>query len=151
MQETVIKGSSYILAHTPNTLKVGGTTQTQARNKDSESEYLKKLDNYLRDFSEAVRYAPNQCYIGNILPDDLKDIERPWYAEDNFLEENRFGKRGEIMPEDEFYGLVQFVDVFDLVKLEEEFVKEIEPKLKDHPVLGNLDMELKGLPAEKIE
>ena len=151
MQETVIKGSSYILAHTPNTLKIGGTTQTQARNKDSESEYLKKIDDYLRDFSEAVRYAPTQCYIGNILPDDLKDIERPWYKEDNFLEDNRYGKRGEIMPEDEFYGLVQFVDVFDLVKLEEEFVKEIEPKLKNHPVLGNLDMELKGLPGEKIE
>lgn len=151
MQEAVIKGSSYILAHTPNTLKIGGTTQTQARHKDSESAYLKELDTYLRDFSAAVRYAPNQCYIGNILPDKLEEIEKPWYEEDNFLAENRYGKRGEIMPEDEFYGLVQYVDVFDLVKLEADFVAEIEPKLAAHPVLGQLDLELKGTEAAKLE
>ena len=142
MDFPVIKGSGYVLVHTPNILKEGGSTQTTTRAKNPDDEYLKKLDDYLRTFEEMVAYAPNQAYIGNILPDELKKIDQPWYEEVNFVEGNRFGDFGEIMPEDEFYALIKHVDVFDLVKLSQEFIAEIEPKLAEHPILKDMEIEL---------
>jgi len=150
MDFPVIKASGYILVHTPNILKEGGSTQTTTRAKNPDDEYLKKLDDYLRTFEEVVSYAPNQAYIGNILPDELKEIDTPWYEEVNFVEGDRFGDFGEIMPEDEFYGLLKHVDVFDLVKLSKEFTAEVEPKLEAHPILKEMEIEL-GEGEEKSE
>ena len=100
------------------------------------------MDDYLRTFAEVVSYAPNQAYIGNILPDELKNIETPWYEKENFIEGGRFGDFGEIMPEDEFYALLKHVDVFDLVKLNKEFIAEIEAKVSEHPILKEMKIEL---------
>ena len=150
MDFPVIKASGYILVHTPNILKEGGSTQTTTRAKNPDDEYLKKLDDYLRTFEEVVAYAPNQAYIGNIMPDDLKEIDQPWYEEKNFVEGGRFGNFGEIMPEDEFYALIKHVDVFDLVKLSSEFIAEIEPKVAEHPILKEMEIEL-GEGEEKSE
>jgi glycine/sarcosine/betaine reductase complex component C subunit beta len=46
------------------------------------------------------------------------------------------GAFGEIMPQDEFYGLMKISDAFDLVKLEEGFVKTVraKTKLEAHPL-----------------
>lgn len=45
------------------------------------------------------------------------EVGFPWY--DKLMDgASKIGKYGEIMPEDEFYGLIQICDVFDLVKLE---------------------------------
>jgi len=148
--EAVIKDSSYILVHAPNSMKIGGTTQIQARKKDKNSEYLKKLDDHIRSFSDCVSYAPNQCYIGNVSPEELREIDRPWYAEENLLAEKRFGRRGEIMPEEEFFALLQHVDVFDLVKLSQDFVEQIEDKISGHPILGEREIELKAVEDGKI-
>ncbi|RAK11766.1 3-oxoacyl-[acyl-carrier-protein (ACP)] synthase III-like protein [Halanaerobium saccharolyticum] len=150
MDFPVIKASGYILVHTPNILKEGGSTQTTTRAKNPDDEYLKKLDDYLRSFEEVVSYAPNQAYIGNILPDELKNIEQPWYEEQNFVEGNRYGDFGEIMPEDEFYVLLKHVDVFDLVKLSSDFISEIEPKVAEHSILKEMEIEL-GEGEEKSE
>jgi hypothetical protein len=150
MDFPVIKASGYVLVHTPNILKEGGSTQTTTRAKNPDDEYLKKLDDYLRTFAEVVAYAPNQAYIGNILPDELKEIDQPWYEEQNFIEGNRFGDFGEIMPEDEFYALIKHVDVFDLVKLSQDFIAEVEPKLAEHPILKEMAIEL-GEGEEKSE
>ena len=149
MSRSVIDGSSYILVHGPNTLKIGGTTQLQAK-KNEDYEYLDSLEDNLRSFQECVQYAPNQAYIGNILPEELEEIDKPWYEEDNLLEEDRFSPRGEMMPEDEFYALLQHVDVFDLVFLSEEFVEDIQGDISEHPVLGD-DIELEGSEIEDIE
>ena len=149
MSRAVIDGSSYILVHGPNTLKIGGSTQLQAK-KNEDYEYLDSLEDNLRSFQECVKYAPNQAYIGNILPEELEEIDRPWYEEDNLLEEDRFSPRGEMMPEDEFYALLQHVDVFDLVFLSEEFVEDIQGDISEHPVLGD-DIELEGSEIEDIE
>jgi len=146
----VIKGSGYVLVHSPNILKEGGSTQTTTRAKNPDDEYLKKLDDYLRSFEEVVSYAPNQAYIGNIMPDELKEIDQPWYEEKNFVEAERFGDFGEIMPEDEFYALIKHVDVFDLVKLSSNFIAEVEPKLAEHPILKEMEIEL-GEGEEKSE
>ncbi|HHX50617.1 MAG TPA: glycine reductase [Clostridia bacterium] len=136
MNYPVIKGASYALIHAPNMLLQQGTTQTTERLKHPDSEYLQKLPGKLRSFEEAVRYPANQTYIGNILPDELAAIPRPWY--ENPTNGGRQGKYGEIMPEEEFLGLIKIVDAFDLVLLEESFQAEVKSKIAAHPVLGDL-------------
>jgi len=138
----VIKGSSYILVHTPNILKQGGSTQTTTRAKNPNDEYLSKMDEHLRSFEEFVGYAPNQAYIGNILPNDLDDIDTPWYESDNLLEAKKEGELGEIMSEDVFIPLVKHVDVFDLVKLTKEFTKKGQKLVDEHLILKDMDIDL---------
>lgn len=133
MNYPVVKGTSYILVHAEDMVIQNGTTQTTERVINPDSEYLKKLPNHLRSFEEAVNYLPNQVYIGNHKPEDLRNHPQPWYQ--NPLENaDRFGKFGEIMPEDEFVGLIKIVDVFDLVKLSKEFTAEVKAKLEAHPI-----------------
>jgi len=142
MANPVITGAGYILVHSPNILKQCGSTQTTTRAQDPENEYLKKLDDHLRSFDECVAYAPNQCYIGNILPDDLDSIAKPMYAKENLMESKRSGEMGEIMPEDEFYALMKHSDVFDLLKLTAEFIEAVTPKVAAHPILSTMNMDL---------
>ena len=44
-----------------------------------ESEYLKELESHLRSYEECVNYWPNQVYIGNAHPDELAEVEFPYY------------------------------------------------------------------------
>ena len=134
MSFSVIKGSSFILVHAPDMVLHNGTTQTTERHLNPNSEYLKILPNSLRGYDKAVNYLPNQVYIGNHHPSELKNYEQPWYDKD-ISDATRVGKFGEIMPEDEFIGLIKIVDVFDLVKLEKEFSDIAKVKLADHPLI----------------
>ena len=119
--KSVIKGAGYILVHTPDMVLHNGTTQTTERIVNPESEYLKELPSHIRSFEQTLSYWPNQVYIGNKTPDDLAAVEQPWH--DKTCDVNaRYGKFGQIMPQEEFLLLMQACDVFDLVKLEQGFV-----------------------------
>jgi betaine reductase len=137
MNYPVVKGAAYALIQATDMLVHHGTTQTSERRKNPESEHLQKLSEHLRSFGQAVAYPPNQVYIGNMTPDELKNYPRPWY-EHQVAGAGRDGKYGEIMPEDEFLGLMKIVDVFDLVVLEEQFQIGVRDKIAVHPVLGAL-------------
>ena len=130
----VLKGMSYTLAITPDMVLHNGTTQTTERVVNPDSEYLKELPGHIRSYEDALAYLPNQVYIGNKTPEDLEAIEFPWY--DKKCEGKRKGKYGEIMPQDEFLGLMQICDVFDLVKLETSFADEVRRKLAAHALIG---------------
>ena len=132
---SVIKGASYILAHTPDMVMENGTTQTTEKVVNPGSEYLKELPNHIRTYEQALAYLPNQTYIGNMHPDELAKYPQPWV--DTTVEgmNQRTGKYGEIMPEDEFYMLMQCVDVFELVMLDKEFVAEVKDRFVANPVI----------------
>jgi hypothetical protein len=124
----VLKGASYVLAVVPDMVLENGTTQTTEKIVNPDSEYLKELPKHLRSFEDAVSYLPNQIYIGNEKPEALRGIEFPFF---NTKWENakRDGKYGQIMPQDEFYGLMQICDVFELVHLEKAFAASVKEKL----------------------
>ena len=131
MNFPVVKKASYILVNTPDMVIHNGTTQTLEKRNNPNSQYLKDIRKYLRSYEEVVGYAPNQTYIGNMTPEELSNTKRPWY--DKKVEgAKRFGQFGEIMPEDEFYGLMKVSDVFNLVMLEKSFVETIKPKFKSN-------------------
>lgn len=137
MSFPVVKGAAYALVQATDMLIHHGTTQTSERRKNPESEHLKKLPEHLRSFQDAVSYPPNQVYIGNLTPDNLKDISRPWYQAP-VSGASRNGKHGEIMPEDEFLCLMKIVDAFDLVVLEEAFQSQAGQKFTAHSILGDI-------------
>ncbi len=134
MKYPVIDSASYILINTPDMIMHNGTTQTMEKLSNPDSEYLKKAPSHIRKYEEVLNYLPNQVYIGNLSPADLKDQKLPWYNIDSKVK-NRFGKFGEIMPQDEFIGLLKISDSFNLVLLEKFFSKNIKDKLSSHTLI----------------
>lgn len=127
MANAVVRGGAYCLIHTPDMVIHNGTTQTVERQVNPESDYLKNLESSLRSYEDVLAYPPNQVYIGNKHPEDLRGMELPWVNVK--WDAKREGKFGIILPQDEFIGLMKAVDVFDLVMLEESFQATVEEKV----------------------
>ena len=127
----VIRGASYTLTHTPDMVIHDGATQVTERVVNPDGDYLKELPKHLRSFEDVLAYAPNQAYIGNMTNAELQEVAFPWYEQKASVTD-RMGKYGEIMPEDEYYGLMQICDVFDLVELEASFAAGVKAKLAAH-------------------
>lgn len=127
MNLATLKAAGYVLAHTPDMIMQNGTTQTVEKETHPDSDYLKEAPKHIRSYEEVVNYAPNQTYIGNMTPEELGEIEFPYY--DKPVEGKRYGKLGEIMPELDFYGLIVIADAFSLVFLEESFNEKVKESL----------------------
>ncbi len=151
MSNAVIKGSGYILVHTPDMIINNGTTQTTEKKVNPNSEYLKLVPKHLRSYEEVVNYPPNQTYIGNITPDDLANIEKPWV---NKSTENptREGKFGEIMPQEDFIFMLKIADVFDLVLLSNDFLDKHLDNFKKHKLMTEDDIKkIDGVNIDEIK
>jgi hypothetical protein len=116
MSNATVKSTVYCLNYTPELGMQYGTTPYLERHGQLDSSFINDLPGFVQTYDEAARYAPNMAYIGAITLEQLGSQRRPWHA--NLLETpTRFGKYGEIMPEDEFLGLMDICDVFDLIWL----------------------------------
>jgi len=149
---SVLKGSSFVLVHAPDMLIHTGTTQTTERVVNPTSEYLQKLPEHLRSFQEAVSYMPNQVYIGAKTPGDMAALGDSWH--DKPLQNaDRFGPFGEIMPQDEFYMLMQACDAFDLMRLEKTFADSVRLRFEKHPLVDDeiLAFVSDGIELDEIE
>jgi hypothetical protein len=151
MKYPVLNSASYILVNTPDMVIHNGTTQTTERLSNPDSEYLRKIPSHIRKYEEVLNYIPNQVYIGNMNPSDLRDKKLPWYDLNSDTKE-RYGKFGEIMPQDEFIGLLKISDSFNLVLLEKSFTNDIKNKLSSHKLLSKDVYKLgEGNEIEKIK
>ncbi len=135
MTAPVISAASAVLAHVPGLARHGSKPSRElARDPELESRFLGAL----RTFEQAVAYAPHQAFLGARHPRDLP--ERPWVAASPDGE-GRFAGAGELMPEDEFLGLMAAVDEFDLVKLGGADADATAGKLARHPLADCIDLE----------
>ena len=136
----VVKGVSYFLAHVPSMIRHGSKPSWEIQ---KDSSLLKPILEHLRSFEKAVSYPPNQVFIGNLDPDDLLRIPLPCYKN---LSNNssRWGTFGEIMPEEEFYGMMKICDEFQLLQMEDHFLEDTASKLKNHPLFGPEDLKKLG-------
>ena len=135
----VIQGVRYFLAHTPGLVRHGSKPAREiARN----PALLQELTCHLRPYEAAARYPPNQAFLGAIYPDDLRNIERPWFLAQG--ETLRWCPHGEVMPEEEFYGLLKISDRFNLISLEQNFVRGVRDALDKHPLISAPQLELLG-------
>ena len=143
MSYPVLKGAGYILVHTPDMIE-NGSTYTTEKITNPDSEYLREMKNHIRTYEEVVDYLPNQVYIGNKIPEQLNEYPMPWYNVKDVKGE-RHGKFGQIVPQDEFIALMQMCDTFDLIKLSEEFIESVKPKVEENfKELSHLFGHLKG-------
>ena len=137
--QPVIRGVRYFLAHTPGLVRYGSKP---SRDLLADPGLSNTIHTHLRSYGEAVGYPPNGAFLGSIYPDELAQLDRPWYQLNGGG--NRWGPHGEIMPEEEFYGLLKICDAFDLVWLEEGFTKSVAKTLSDHPLVSEKDIEALG-------
>jgi len=145
----VVKGASYFLAHVPGLIRHGSKPSREIQYEPS---LLSPILAHLQTFEDAVAYPPTQVFIGNVDPDELWNIPSPWY-QNPIPNASRWGAFGEIMPEDEFYGLIKICDEFDLVLLEQAFLQDVAAKLTNHPLFTEQDIQRlgQGVPLEQIE
>lgn len=80
---------------------------------------LGQIESHLRGFDSAFSYAPNQVFIGNLDPDALAEIERPWYRRP-VHGASTVGPLGQILDQREFYRALSEADAFNLVHLNSE-------------------------------
>lgn len=146
----VVKAVTYFLAHVPNMIRHGSKP---SREISGNPPLLSKILRHLNSFERAVAYPPNQAFIGNLDPDDLLDIPSPWYQNDT-PDASRWGSFGEIMPEEEFYSVMKICDEFDLLLLEEAFLRDGKNRLESHPLITGDDLEKlenQGVPLAQIQ
>ncbi len=145
----VVKGVSYILAHVPSMIRHGSKPSREIGRDPS---LLPSILSHLETFDRAAAYPPNQAFIGNLDPDDLLHIPSPWYK-NPISNSSRWGPFGEIMPEEEFYGMMKICDEFQLLLMEEGFLQGVSLRLKEHPLFTAEDLEKldKGVSLEQIE
>jgi len=115
-----IEGVFYSLAHVPNLVRYGSKPSREIRANPVLEQQLK---NHLRSFGAATAYAPHQAYIGNITPDELSRLPKPWYSKliEGAASNGRFG---DLVDQDRFYGQLAGADQFNLVTLEEQWFQE---------------------------
>lgn len=136
----VVRAVAYALAHVPGLVEHGSKPQRELAR---DSELSAVLASHLRSYEQAVAYPPNRVYLGCLPPEALWNLEKPWWkASDAAV--SRFGRYGEIVPEEEFYGLLRFADEFDLVWLESRFLASVRDRLGRHPLFATEDLDRLG-------
>ena len=153
-RHVIIRECSNILVHLPGFVRHGSKPSREiGKHPDLEG----RITGHLRSFEEAVRYAPNQVFIGNMGPDSLRSLEQPWFR--HLLNSDggfgRTGPFGEIMPQEEFYGLLKAAtdeSSYDLVWLENRFLEEtVLPAVAGHPLCRSDDLLRKLRQGKTIE
>lgn len=133
-EAAVIRAASLVLAHTPGLARHGSKP---ARTLPADAELARSFLTNLRSFDDAVGYPAHQAFLGTCHPRELPP--RPWVGA-SMAGAERFAPFGELMPEDEFLGLMAAVDEFDLLVLTPEVAERAAKKLAEHPLAAHLDL-----------
>ena len=126
---TVVSAVGLSLVHAPGLVRYGSKPYREIT---KHPDLLTEISAHLRGYEDAVVYPPNRAFLGDIYPDALKEIERPWFTVTG--DAPRLQRDGDIVPEEEFYGLMKAFDQFDLVSLEESFTQEVKDQSGKEPV-----------------
>lgn len=140
----VIKKAGYVLVNTPSMMQNAGSTFTEEKLLNPDSEFLKKSKEHIRTFDQVVNYLPNQIYIGNERAEKLSAFKLP-FSNIAYKDGKENGKYGQIIKESDFIIIMKYADEFDLVKLSEYFVEKYKDRVeKKYPELANNFSKLKG-------
>ena len=103
-----IHSCSLVLAHAPDLVQHGS--------KPTREHAAEEIAPKLRTFEEALGYPPHQAFLGNLRPEELWGIERPWWAHP--AEPKREGPFGVFIDEEALYARMEAADQFQLLKLD---------------------------------
>src|ERR1051326_7159349 len=134
----VVTAAAQILAHTPGLARLGSKPGRElGKDPEVEAKFLASLPT----FEEAVSYLPHQAHIGAVHPRVLP--ERPWVGPSVAASPGlaRFVAGGEVMPEEEFLGLLAAVDQFGLITLDPAIAEAAAAALATHPLAKQFDLD----------
>ena len=103
-----IHGCSLVLAHAPDLVRHGS--------KPTREDAADEIKPALRTFEDALGYPPHQVFIGNLTPDALWEIERPWWKSP--AEPKAEGPYGVFVDQEELYSRMAAADQFQLLHLD---------------------------------
>jgi betaine reductase len=115
-----IEGVFYGLTHVPDLVRYGSKPARELR---AQPGLQARLSARLRSFAAATAYPPHQVYIGNIAPEALSEIERPWY-ESLIAGATPRGRFGDLVEQDQFYAELAAADRFSLAVLDQRWFHE---------------------------
>lgn len=115
MTTPALLGAYYALAHTPDLVRYGSKPTRELSHDPS---LLDRLTASLRPWEAALAYPPNQAFIGNLPPEALAEMPRPW-TDHPVTGAPSNGPFGRIVDQVAFYGLMKLSDDFDLLVLDE--------------------------------
>jgi glycine/sarcosine/betaine reductase complex component C subunit beta len=111
-----IHGCSLVLAHAPDLVQHGSKPAREiAARQDG---LLARINVALRTYDDALAYAPNQAFVGNLRPEELWEVERPRWRHP--VKPSREGPYGVIVDEEELYRRMAEADAFQLFRLNGE-------------------------------
>jgi glycine/sarcosine/betaine reductase complex component C subunit beta len=103
-----VHSCSLVLAHAPDLVRHGS--------KPTREDAAEQIAPRLRTFEEALGYPPHQVFLGNLRPEALWEIERPWWGHPG--EADREGPFGVFVDEEELYRRLEAADQFQLLRLD---------------------------------
>ena len=133
-EAAVIRAASLVLAHTPGLARHGSKPM---RTLPADAELTSGFLTNLRSFDDAVGYPAHRAFLGACHPRELP--KRPWVGA-SMAGAERFAPFGELMPEEEFLGLMAAVDEFDLLVLAPKVAERAAKRLAEHPLSAHLDL-----------
>jgi len=136
----VITGVSYFLSHVPSMVRYGSKPYRELRDEPSycrrssiTCDPLIRLSHILQ-----IRFLSGTSTRMSCGPCPPLGTKNP------IPNASRWGEFGEIMPEEEFYGVLKICDEFGLILIEKGFSREIASKLKTHPLFYPEDIQKLG-------
>ena len=109
-----VHSCSLVLAHAPDLVRHGSKP---ARELAADSDgLLASLTGGLRTYEDVLAYPPNQVLIGNMRPDALWQLDRPWWSDP--VEPRAEGPFGVVVDQQELYARMQQGDSFGLFNLD---------------------------------
>jgi glycine/sarcosine/betaine reductase complex component C subunit beta len=125
-----VHACSLILAHAPDLVRHGS--------KPTREDAADQIAPNLRTFEEALGYPPHQVFLGNRRPEELWQIERPWWSHPS--DGKREGPFGVFVDEAELYERMQRADQFQLFHLDGREARNGSlPLFHDGRVAGVMD------------
>jgi glycine/sarcosine/betaine reductase complex component C subunit beta len=108
LMSAAVHSCSLVLAHAPDLVRYGS--------KPTREDAAEQIAPRLRTFEEALGYPPHQVFLGNLRPEALWEIERPWWRYPG--EAKREGPFGVFIDEEELYRRLEEADQFQLLRLD---------------------------------
>ncbi|HMA84892.1 MAG TPA: glycine/sarcosine/betaine reductase complex component C subunit beta [Desulfosalsimonadaceae bacterium] len=122
----VVRGAAFCMAHVPGMVLSGSKPRREITH--NTNGLKQQIVSNLRSFADAVAYPPHQVMIGNLTPEALSKIERPWHQHPipNAAAE---GPGGRFIDEATFYAWMARGDCARLLRFNEFLPGALETAL----------------------
>jgi hypothetical protein len=134
-RRAVVAAAAQILVHVPSLVRFGSKP---SRELVRDPALLPLIESCLRPYQAVRDYLPHQVFIGGRPIKELSVAARPWGSVEGG---SRFGPFGEVMPEEEFWGLLKLADTGNLVTISEGLAERARAALGAHPTASFWNLE----------